>query len=138
MFCRIVDRANEPASYVYEDVDAIAILDVQPVNEGHALVLPRAHAKLAAELDDKAAVAMWNLARRVATAIRGSGLRAEGVNFLVADGEAAGQEVFHVHLHVIPRFAGDGVGFTFPPQHGDPQPRSALDETAARVRSALR
>ena len=132
-----MDRANEPASYVFEDVDAIAILDVQPVNEGHTLVLPRQHAKLAGELDDRVAVAMWNLGRRVAAAIRASGLRSEGVNFLVADGEAAGPEVFHVHLHVIPRFDGDGFGFTFPPEYRDPKPRSALDQTAARIRAAL-
>ena len=116
----------------------MAILDHQPIAEGHTLVLPRAHAKLASELDDKAAVAMWTLARRVGSAIRASGVRAEGVNFLVADGEAAGQEVFHVHLHVIPRFAGDGFGFTFPPEYRDPTPRRDLDATAARIRAAFR
>jgi histidine triad (HIT) family protein len=132
-----VDHANEPASYLYEDVDAIAILDINPINEGHTLVLPRQHAKLAAELDDRAAVAIWTLARRVGSAIRTSGVRAEGVNFFMADGEAAGQEVFHVHLHVIPRFDGDGFGLIFPPGYRDSQPRSALEKTAAQIRSAF-
>jgi diadenosine tetraphosphate (Ap4A) HIT family hydrolase len=72
---------------------------------------------------------------RLAAALRASGLRCEGINFFLADGEAAGQEVFHVHLHVIPRFAGDGFHLSI---DRIPQPsRADLEATATRVRGAM-
>ena len=80
---------------------------------------------------------MFQVAQRLAAALRASGLRCEGVNLRLADGEAAGQEVFHVHLHVIPRHAGDGFGLTFAPGYFDKPPRTALEQAAASVRTAL-
>jgi histidine triad (HIT) family protein len=70
-------------------------------------------------------------------ALYASGLRCEGVNLFLADGEAAGQEVFHVHLHVIPRFEGDGFGLTFGPDYADGSDRERLERTAERIRDAL-
>ena len=137
VFCRIVDHADEPASFVAEEEDAAAFLDVQPVNDGHTLVVPRRHAGSLADLDEPSAIAIWSLARRVAAAIRRSDVRCEGINIFVADGAAAGQDVFHTHLHVVPRWNGDGFGFRFPERHRDIPPRTALDDVAARIRGAL-
>ena len=77
------------------------------------------------------------VAHRLAAALRRSGVRCEGVNLFLADGEAATQEVFHVHLHVFPRFHGDGFGLTFGPDYTTRPPRSALDAVAAQIRAAL-
>ena len=137
VFCRIVDHANEPASYVAEEADAVAFLDVRPINDGHTLVVPRRHARSLADLDEPSAEAIWSLARRVAGALRRSGLRCDGVNLFLADGPAAGQEVFHSHLHVLPRWTGDGFGLRFPDHYRDLPPRADLDETAGRVRRVM-
>jgi histidine triad (HIT) family protein len=88
-------------------------------------------------VDEIAAVAMWTLARRVAAGLRLSGLRCEAVNFLLADGAAAGQEVLHSHLHVIPRWQGDGVGIKFPPHYGAAAERKGLDDIAERLGKRL-
>ena len=73
----------------------------------------------------------------IAAALRASQLQCEGVNLLLADGESAGQEVFHVHLHVIPRHAGDGFGFRFGPNYTNRPPREKLESVAAQIRAAL-
>jgi histidine triad (HIT) family protein len=108
IFCRIV-AGKEKASFVAQGTDAVAFLDLHPINEGHTLVVPRKHAVSIGDVDEVAAVAMWSMARRIAAALRLSGLRCEAINLFLADGAAAGQEVFHSHLHVIPRFEGDGL-----------------------------
>ena len=136
IFCRILEN-REKASFVAQGNDAVAFLDVHPINEGHTLVAPRKHAASIGDVNEVAAVAMWSLARRVAVALRVSGLRCEAVNLYVADGAAAGQEVFHSHLHVIPRWQGDGFGIQFPPHYGAAADRKALDETAARLRKVI-
>jgi hypothetical protein len=74
---------------------------------------------------------------RVAAALRTCGVRCEGVNLFLADGEAAGQEVFHAHLHVFPRYAGDGFGFKFSPNYFVLPPRAELDDIARGIRNAL-
>ena len=136
VFCRIVDHANEPASFLAEEEDAAAFLDVQPVNDGHALVVPRRHFASLADLDERSALAIWSLARRVAGAIRRSDVRCEGINVFLADGAAAGQDVFHSHLHVVPRWNGDGFGFRFPEHYGA-RDRAALDEIAGRIKRRI-
>jgi histidine triad (HIT) family protein len=80
---------------------------------------------------------MFRTAQRLAIALRASGLKCEGVNFFLADGEAAGQEVFHVHLHVIPRHAGDGFGLRFGPEYHNLPTRAELDRIADEVRGAF-
>lgn len=136
IFCRIVE-GREKASFVAQGSDAVAFLDLHPINEGHTLVVPRKHFALIGEVDEIAAVAMWTLARRIAAGLRLSGLRCEAINFFLADGAAAGQEVFHAHLHVIPRWQGDGFGIKFPPHYGAAAERKALDDIAARLRKRL-
>jgi histidine triad (HIT) family protein len=135
-FCEIV-AGHAPASVVYRDARCVAFMDIQPVNPGHLLVIPLAHAAYLAELDTRDGGHLFQVAQKLAVALRRSGLRAEGVNLYLADGEAAGQEVFHVHLHVFPRFAGDGFGLRFAPEYGEPVSRARLDRDAAAIAQAL-
>lgn len=110
-------------------------MDIQPVVPGHMLVVPRAHAPYLADLDPEDGAHLFRTGQRAAAALRNSGLRCEGINFFLADGAAAGQEIFHVHLHVIPRFNGDGFGLRFPPDYSI-RSRAELDEAAASLRDA--
>ena len=133
VFCAIVATRAE-ASLVNEDETAVAFLDINPITPGHALVVPRAHAASLAELDAELGGHLFRVAMRVASALRASPLRVEGVNLFLSDGAAAGQDVFHVHLHVLPRFAGDGLRIAH--EAGAPG-REALDAQAAAIRRAM-
>ncbi len=133
IFCAIV-AGQAPASIVYEDDAVIAIMTIEPVNPGHTLVLPKKHFTYMGDMDDSTGAHLFTATRRVEQAIRKSGVRCEGINLHLADGEAAGQDVFHLHLHVIPRFKGDSYQVTagIPVQHS----RKELDEVAARIQKA--
>ena len=106
VFCSIVSGKG-PASVVYQDETVMAIMSIGPINPGHTLVIPTKHAGRLAALDEADGLHMFRIAMRLDQAIRASRVRCEGVNLHLADGETAGQDVFHVPLHVIPRFAGD-------------------------------
>jgi diadenosine tetraphosphate (Ap4A) HIT family hydrolase len=116
----------------------MAFMDIRPVNPGHVLVIPVQHAAGLSELDPEAGAHMMRVAQRIAHALRASSVRCEGVNLHLADGAAAGQEVFHVHLHVVPRFRGDGFGLRFGPNYGRLAPRTELDAIAASLQGLLR
>jgi diadenosine tetraphosphate (Ap4A) HIT family hydrolase len=133
VFCDII-AGRQPASMVHSDETVIAFLDLRPLNTGHLLVIPRAHAACLADLDPALGGLMFAVAQRMAAALRGSGLPCEGVNLFLADGEAAFQEVFHVHLHVIPRTPGDG--FRIKAKWRRPS-RTELDSVAEQVRGGL-
>lgn len=137
IFCEILAGRAE-ASLVYRDELCTAFMDIMPVNPGHLLVVPARHAVFLAELPEEEAGHLFVVGQRLAEALRSSGLRCEGVNLFLADGEAAGQEVFHVHLHVIPRFQGDGFGFKFGPNYPAHPARSELDQNALRIREVLK
>ncbi|HET7231131.1 MAG TPA: HIT family protein [Longimicrobium sp.] len=137
VFCRIL-AGQLPASFVLRGERVAAFMDIQPVNPGHVLVIPLRHAASLAELDADDAAEMMRAARRVAAALRESGLRCEGVNLFLADGEAAGQEVFHAHLHVFPRWSRDGFGLRFGPDYRTLPPRAALDDAAEAIRGAIK
>ena len=132
-FCQLV-AGQAPASVVFEDEDAVAVMDIQPLLPGHVLVLPRQHASGLSELDESTGAHLFRIGLRTQRALRGSGLRCEGVNLFLADGEAAGQEVFHVHLHVLPRLEGDGFGLVY--ERSSRPSRDDLDAAAARIRRA--
>jgi diadenosine tetraphosphate (Ap4A) HIT family hydrolase len=136
VFCDII-RGQLPASIVFRDQHVIAFMDIQPVNPGHLLIVPQAHAAHLSSLDPETGGKLFQSGMRMAAAIRRSGLPCEGVNLHLADGSAAGQEVFHVHLHVIPRFSGDGFGLRFGLQYHDPPDRPTLDKIASDLRLAL-
>lgn len=133
VFCEIVAGRAE-ASLVYADDLVIAFMDIAPVNPGHVLVIPRHHSVGLADLDEERGAQMWRIGQRVANAVRHSGLRAEGVNFFLADGKVAFQEVFHVHLHVLPRYADDEFRVEAPTVRSE---RAELDDNAAKIGRAL-
>ena len=123
-------------SVVHEDERAIAILDLSPVNPGHTLVFPKSHVALLGELEQEDANRLFQLCRRTAAALYRSQLRCEGVNLFLAEGEAAGQEVPHLHLHVIPRFTGDP--FRIEREGGwQEERRDELDRVAGQLAEAL-
>lgn len=137
IFCRIL-AGQAPGSFVYRDDRCAAFMDIRPVNAGHLLVVPIRHAASLADLDANAAADLMRIGHSAAAALRASGLPCEGVNLFLADGEAAMQEVFHVHLHVIPRFRGDGFGLKFSPEYYTRRPeRSQLDENARTLASLI-
>ena len=137
IFCKIA-RHEASAGIVAEDDAVIAFLDIAPINPGHTLVVPKRHATSLGEMPPVIGGQVFETAMAVAAALRRSGLRCEGVNFHLADGAAAGQEVPHVHLHVIPRFAGDGHRLRFGPGYGRGLGADERDATAAKLRAAIR
>ena len=136
IFCRIL-AGELPATFVHRDEHCAAFMDIQPVNPGHVLVVPTRHATHLADLDPLVAARMLPLAQRMAAALRASGVRCEGVNLFLADGAAAMQEVFHVHLHVFPRWRGDGFGLRFGPRYAERPPREELERVAAMLRGTV-
>lgn len=112
-------------------------MDIQPVNKGHILVVPRVHAAKLAQLEIETGAQLFRVGMVLSRALWQSGVRCEGVNLFLADGEAAGQDVFHVHLHAIPRFRGDGFGFRLPAGYHTLPKRHQLDEVAADIRQVL-
>lgn len=136
IFCEIL-AGRLPASVVLRDGRCAAFMDIQPINAGHVLVVPDEHAACLADLPVDTGAHMFRTAQKVASALYESGLDCEGVNLFLADGEAAGQEVFHVHLHVLPRFAGDGFGLRLGPDYEIRPEREELEETAKRIRDTM-
>ena len=134
-FCKIA-RREIAASVLAEDDRTMAFLDIRPINPGHFLVIPKAHAARLADLSPGEGARVFEMARELTPALYRSGVTCEGVNFHLADGEVAGQEILHVHLHVYPRYAGDGVGLRMGPRYGTMPQREELDRLAAAIRSA--
>ncbi len=134
IFCKLLD-GSLPATFLHRDERCSVFMDIRPVNAGHLLIIPNQHAPFLADVAPADLERMIRLARRFAAALRTSGLRCEGVNLFLADGEAAMQEVFHTHLHVFPRFAGDGFGLRFGPDY-TVKPRAELERSADAIRAA--
>jgi len=133
ILCQLVE-GRLPVSRVHEDAQVVAFMDHQPVNPGHVLVVPRQHAPLLDDLDEDLGAAVYRVAHRISRALRRSRLRCEGINLFLADGEAAFQEVPHMHLHVFPRYAGDSFRINAEWRVRD---RAELDAAAERVRAGL-
>ena len=123
LFCKIVG-GELPATKVAEDERTLAFMDINPATRGHALVIPRDHARDVHDIDPEDLAACARTAQRIAGAVR-ERLGAEGVNLLQSSGRAAWQTVFHFHVHVIPRYADDPLRLPWTPGPGDP------DEIAA-------
>jgi len=136
VFCAIV-AGSSPASMLYGDEQVVAFLDIRPVNAGHLLVVPRVHAALLSELAPVIGGRLFQVGMALDQALRCSGVRCDDVNLYLADGAVAGQEVPHVHLHVVPRFRGDGFGLRLPAGYGRRPEREALEEIAGWIRRAL-
>jgi histidine triad (HIT) family protein len=118
IFCRIA-AGELPAEIVHEDGTTIAFLDINPATRGHALVVPRAHAADIHDVDPEDLVACMRVARDLARRAIDR-LGAEGVNLFHSTGGAAWQVIFHFHIHVIPRYSGDGLRSPLGHERGDP------------------
>ena len=136
IFCKIV-RREAPASIVREDASTLAFMDIQPMNPGHVLVIPKAHAAYVEDLPREAVGPILEASTEISRALRTSGIRCEAVSFYLANGREAGQEVFHVHMHVIPRWRGDGLGLRVGTDRGHLADRKELDSLAAKIRTAM-
>ena len=135
-FCDIIRGAAE-VSVCYEDATSIAFLDIQPVHAGHTLIVPRAHYESLIDLPHDVAMHLFEVAMVLEPVIRRvSG--AEGMNMVVNSGAAAGQDIFHYHVHLIPRSADDGFDIPLPFPGSSMPDRTQLDATAARMIAALR
>jgi histidine triad (HIT) family protein len=134
IFCDIL-AGKKPASFIHQDDLCVAFMDIRPINPGHLLVVPRVHAVVLPELDRDSATRLFIVAQHLDAALRESGIKCEGVNLFLADGKAAGQEVMHVHLYIIPRYVGDGHHLRFSPSYYQPTPASKLEAIAEQIRT---
>ena len=129
IFCGIA-AGTMPAERVFEDERTVAFLDIFPAADGHVLVIPRAHADNIHSLDPADVAAVAQTAQTMAGRVSGA-LGSDGITIVQANGAAAGQTVFHYHVHVIPRFEGDGVLRPW-------TPGQAAGDELARLGSLLR
>ena len=130
VFCKII-AGEIPSTAVYEDDDFKAILDVNPAARGHVIIVPKKHAADIFELEDEEAAKVFPIAKKIATALKKT-YGCDEVNVLQNNGEAAGQTVFHLHVHVVPRYYGDGVNIMWKPGE-----TPDLNEVAEEIRKNL-
>ena len=135
-FCDLVRGAGE-VSACYEDADAVAFMDIQPVNPGHVLVVPREHHESLFDVPRELGAHLFAVTMRVAAAVKRV-TQCEGMNIIVSSGVAAGQDELHYHVHIIPRKGGDGFDVQLPFERSEMPDRTLLDATAARISAALR
>jgi diadenosine tetraphosphate (Ap4A) HIT family hydrolase len=136
LFCRIA-AGHADASILYQDEFVSAFMDLFPIVAGHLLVIPNAHAARLGELDEGLSTRVFSLGRRLGEALQQSALPAQAIGYYLADGPKAGQVVPHVHLHVIPRFAGDGAAFPLRLKAPIRAVRTKLDAQASEIQAAL-
>ncbi|HXD99827.1 MAG TPA: HIT family protein [Candidatus Acidoferrum sp.] len=132
VFCKIRD-GELPSMRVYEDDHTLAIMDINPLNAGHCLVITKAHAPTLWDAKPEDLQAAIATAQKVAVALK-TAVKPDGLNMLQANGAAAFQSVFHYHLHLIPRWNNDGKGFDWPVVAGD---RAQIQAIGERLREAL-
>ena len=131
-FCKLV-RKEDDASIVFEDEKTMAFLDIRPVNDGHILVIPKTHYENIYEIPDDEIANVYKTVKKVASAVKKS-VKAEGISVTQHNGRAALQRVFHMHVHVIPRYEGQ----RFPrPDELSLAKREKLEEVAEKIRKNL-
>ena len=128
IFCAIVE-GQAPAEVVFEDEETLAFMDINPANPGHTLVISKRHIQDIYGMDEETAAAVMRTAVRVARAIKRA-LQPDGMNLIQSNERAGGQDIFHFHIHVIPRWYGDGLRLARPPEVRRTMP---IKEAAARV-----
>jgi histidine triad (HIT) family protein len=132
VFCKIV-AGQIPSTRVFEDEHTLAFMDIGQVNPGHVLVAARKHAPFLYQLDERQAAAVACACVRISKAIQDAFAPA-GLSVYQANGAAAGQTVFHYHVHLLPRHEGDGMELTWPVKN---PPREQLEACAAKIRARL-
>ena len=133
LFCKIVN-GEIPASIIYEDELAIAFMDIGPIVEGHALVIPKEHVDPLTEASDELLAHLISVCKKVAIAQQ-TAFQSEGWNLIQNNGAAAGQEVPHLHFHVIPRFSDDGHQWNWDAKSYDSM--ATLSDKATQLKTAL-
>ena len=133
IFCKII-AGEIPSTKTYEDDQFLGFMDINPVNPGHVMVIPKKHIPYMADMDEDTGAHLFRITMRMQQAIRESGVRCEGINLFLADGEAAFQDVFHLHMHIFPRFKGDP--FKIHADWSARPPREELDDIAEKIRGA--
>ena len=108
VFCKIIDRTVE-AAFLYEDEEVISFLDIQPINKGHSLIIPKIHADRVEDLPENVYLKMHSVGRSILEKIKKNLPETTAFNIFIANGADAGQDVFHSHLHIIPRKPNDGL-----------------------------
>ena len=126
-----------PADFVYKDKLVSAFMDIQPITEGHVLVIPNEKVESLDMLKPRVGERMFVVAQNIALAIKKSNLNSEGINFFLADGRSAGQTVFHLHLHVFPRYLDDGFGWQLPNRYHSPPDRETIRRNCEKIKSKL-
>jgi len=129
IFCKVVSK-ELPSYKVYEDDHTIAFLDIRPVKAGHTIVVPKAHCADFTSADDACLQSVLKATQQVASAVL-SATGADGCNITTNNGAAAGQSVFHLHWHIIPRFVGDGLAMW--PQA--PYAQGEAEQVAEKIRT---
>jgi histidine triad (HIT) family protein len=132
IFCRIV-RKEAPASILYEDDKALVFLDIRPLNEGHTLVIPKEHYETVYDMPEELVSHIYKLVKRSAVAVKAA-TNADGITIIQQNEHAAGQEIFHLHVHVVPRYKGQAL-----PHFRDipNASRERLERAAERIRQKL-
>lgn len=133
IFCKIA-AGEIPSRTIYEDDSFRTILDISPASRGHAIILPKNHAANIYELPEKDASRIFVVAKKIATAMK-EATNCEGLNILQNNGELAGQTVFHLHVHVVPRYQDDKITFSW--EHGEPSDEE-LDKIAETIQKAIK
>jgi histidine triad (HIT) family protein len=132
IFCKIVHRQT-PSSIIYEDEAIMVFLDIRPLNMGHTLVIPKAHYVDIFDIPENVLSQMYKVAKLVSSAVKKT-TNADGISIIQQNGKAAGQDIFHIHVHVVPRFEGQKL----PPfSELKEVERAKLDATAKEMRQRL-
>ena len=132
IFCKIV-AGQIPCFKLFEDADTLAFMDINPVHDGHSLVIPKAHYRDVFEIAPEAVAAAARTAAQVAKAVAAV-VKPDGLNLIQANGPGAGQSVGHFHFHIFPRRLGDGVAINWDPKPGN---MTRIGELAERIRLLL-
>jgi histidine triad (HIT) family protein len=132
IFCRIAQK-QVPASFVYEDEKVIAFLDIKPLNEGHTLVIPKSHYASIFEIPVDLIAHLHGVTKRIALAVK-KATNADGISISQQNGKAAGQEIFHLHIHVIPRYEGQKLPSFSEVSEAD---KEKMSQTVAKIRKYL-
>jgi histidine triad (HIT) family protein len=132
IFCRIVQK-QVPSSLVFEDEKVMAFLDIKPLNEGHTLVIPKAHYESIFDIPKERIAYLHGITKRIAIAIE-KATKADGISIIQQNGKAAGQDIFHLHVHVIPRYKDQKLLSFSEISEVD---RKKLSQTAEKIRKYL-
>ena len=133
VFCRIV-RKQAPASIIYEDETVIAFIDIRPLNIGHTLVIPKAHYIDIFDIPENELTNVYKVSKQISFAIK-KATNSDGISIIQQNGKAAGQDIFHLHVHVVPRFEGQKLSSFNELKEVE---RTKLDDMAKKIKKKLK